>query len=188
MSFGPYMTISNIMANCSSNSSAESDSVLPYTDTKPVGAADFYAAINATFRFIEKQFGIDGLRRYWTDLGQRYYAPVSDRWQAGGLTAVAAYWRAFFAAEPEAEVEVIETENEVQVEVHTCPAIRYLRAHNREIVPCFCQQCAFVSAVIGSRSGIEVRLSGGNGTCTQRFAHTGHFSEPQNLEDIARTS
>ena len=49
---------------------------LPYTDTKPVGAADFYFAINATFRFVLGSFGMEGLRRYWTDLGTQYYAPV----------------------------------------------------------------------------------------------------------------
>ena len=86
------------------NSSA--DPPLPYTDTKPVGAADFYAAINATFRFILERTGLEGLRRYWTELGRGYYAPVSERWRAGGLPAVAAHWRAFFAAEPAAKVAV----------------------------------------------------------------------------------
>ena len=74
-------------------------SPLPYRDTKPVGAADFYFAINATFRFILQRFGLEGLRGYWTDLGAQYYAPVSAAWQQRGLPGVAAYWRAFFAAE-----------------------------------------------------------------------------------------
>jgi hypothetical protein len=161
------------------------DSPLPYTDTKPVGAADFYAAVNATFRFIEGQFGIAGLRRYWTELGSKYYAPVTKRWREGGLPAVADHWRAFFAAEPEANVEVTQDANEVVVAVRTCPAIRYLREHGREIVPCFCQHCHFVSAAMGAGAGIDVRISGGNGTCTQRFAKSGCFSEPQRLEDIA---
>ena len=30
---------------------------LPYQDTKPQGAADFYFAINATFRFIHARLG-----------------------------------------------------------------------------------------------------------------------------------
>ena len=69
------------------------DAPLPYTDTKSVGAADFYMAINATFRFVLKKFGMDGLRRYWTDLGTRYFAPVTEKWKGGGLSAVADYWR-----------------------------------------------------------------------------------------------
>ncbi len=163
-------------------------SPLPYTDTKPVGAADFYAAVNATFRFIERKFGIEGLRRYWTEMGSRYYAPVTERWRAGGLAAVAEHWRAFFAAEPGAVVEIRREESEVVVEVRTCPVITYLRGHGREIVPHFCQHCHFVSAAMGSGAGIEVRVCGGNGTCTQRFAKAGFFPEEQRLEDIATAS
>ena len=161
---------------------------LPYTDTKPVGAADFYTAVNATFRFIEKQFGQEGLRRYWKELGQRYYAPVTQRWREGGLTAVAAHWRAFFAAEPEADVVVTEDAGEVVLNVRTCPAIHYLHEHGRKITPCFCQHCHFVSAAMGEGADVEVRIRGGNGSCVQRFAKAGHFTEPQRLEDIVTAS
>lgn len=69
-----------------------------YKDTKPVGAADFYFAINATFRFILKRFGIEGLRKSWKDLGYHYFAPVSVAWKKYGLQGVASYWKAFFQA------------------------------------------------------------------------------------------
>ena len=159
------------------NSSA--DRPLPYTDSKPVGAADFYAAINATFRFLLERTGLEGLRRYWTELGRGYYAPVAERWRAGGLPAVAEYWRAFFAAEPAAVVEGETRPEEVVVRVQSCPAIAYLRAHGRTITPCFCQHCHYVSAAIGEAAGIEVRIAGGAGDCVQRFAKAGHFAEPQ---------
>ena len=174
------------MENSSKTSSVEpTSSVLPYTDVKPVGAADFYTAVNATFRFIERKLGPAGLRRYWLDLGRHYYAPVTQRWLTGDLVSVAAHWRAFFAAEPGAEVEVHETDQEVVVEVKTCPAIRFLREHGREIAPCFCQHCYHVSTAMGEAAGIEMRLSGGNGRCSQRFAKSGFFPEAQKEEDIA---
>jgi hypothetical protein len=127
---------------------------LPYQDTKPVGAVDFYLAINATFRFILGRLGIDGLRRYWQELGSRYYEPVTARWQAGGLPAVAAYWRAFFDAEPGGDVEVEQLPDEVRLHVRTCPAIKHLRAQGREIVSCFCQHCHFVSDAIAAPAGL----------------------------------
>lgn len=177
------------MENSSETSSADpANSGLPYTDVKPVGAADFYTTVNATFRFIERKLGQEGLRRYWAELGRGYYAPVTQRWLAGGLAAVAAHWRAFFAAEPGAQVEVNEVDREVVVEVRTCPAIRFLRENGREIVPCFCQHCYHVSSAMGEAAGIEIRLSGGNGSCTQRFAKTGHFPEVQKQKDIATAS
>ena len=171
-----------------SSTSPAAPSPLPYHDTKAVGAPDFYAAINATFRFIERRFGMEGLRRYWVDLGRAYYAPVSLRWKQQGLVGVAEYWRAFFAAEPAAEVTVHATENEVAVEVRKCPAIHYLRQHQREIVPHFCQHCYFVSQAAGETAGVEVRVTGGNGACMQRFAKRGSFVGSQDLSCITLAS
>lgn len=157
---------------------------LPYRDTKPVGSADFYFAINATFRFLLDRFGVEGLRRYWTDLGKQYYAPVSAAWQQHALPGVAAYWREFFAAEPGADVQVREDGEQVIVEVAVCPAFRHLRAHQRQIVPCFCQQCFFVNEAIAAPAGFTVRVAGGNGRCRQTFLPRDADVPPQDLGEI----
>ena len=157
---------------------------LPFGDAKDVGAADFYFAINATFRFIEKRFGREGLRRYWQELGASYYAPVTAAWKRGGLAAVADYWRAFFAAEPGAEVEVEATGEGVTLEVRVCPAIKHLRAHQREIVPCFCQHCYYVSEAAAAPAGLTVRVEGGNGACRQTFVALRAEAAPQDLAQI----
>lgn len=168
---------------------SQAASSLPYTDTKPQGHADFYFATNATFRFILRRFGHEKLRQYWQDIGSGYYKPVSDNWQRGGLAAVADYWRAFFAGEPGAEVEVITTpEDEVRLEVRTCPMIRHLREHGREIVPCLCQHCWFVSEAMAAPAGITVRITGGNGACAQRFFSASRNEPVQKLEDIKEAS
>lgn len=161
---------------------------LPYTDLKPVGAADFYCAINATFRFIQGRFGEEGLHRYWTEIGQDYHRPVSLRWQEGGMPAVAAHWRAFFQAEPGGEAVVEESVDEVKVSVAVCPAIHHLRQHGREILPAFCQHCYFVSEAIAAPAGMTVRVCGGNGSCTQRFTKLASKPAPQRMEDIATAS
>ncbi|MBP6507442.1 MAG: hypothetical protein KA257_07740, partial [Opitutaceae bacterium] len=99
-------------------------SELPYVDTKPQGSADFYYGTNATFRFMLERLGREGWMRYLEELGRGYFSPVNDRWKAGGLPAVARYWRAFFAAEPGAKVEVQELPDRVEVCVQECPAIK----------------------------------------------------------------
>jgi hypothetical protein len=159
-------------------------SPLPYTDTKPVGAADFYFAFNATFRFIERKLGKEGLRRYWRDLGTRYYAPVTARWQKGGLTAVADYWRAFLKAEPGAEVEIEQAKDEVVLQVKTCPIIKHLRDNQRAIMPDFCEHCYHVSEAMAAPAGLCVRVQGGNGRCTQRFSTQKLL--PQDFNTITR--
>jgi len=162
----------------------EGSSVLPYTDTKPVGAPDFYFAINATFRFILQTLGEESLRRYWTELGSRYFAPITQRWRREGLPGVAAYWRAFFDAEPGSEVDVVPAQSTVVLEVKVCPAIRHLRGHRREIVPCFCQHCYFISEAMAAPAGLTVRIEGGNGSCRQIFAQRETNLPPQDLANI----
>jgi hypothetical protein len=157
---------------------------LPFTSPQKVGAADFYLAINATFRFIEKRLGRDGLRRYWQELGSGYYAPVAAAWKRGGLPAVGAYWRAFFDAEPGAEVQVDVTPDRVSLDVRVCPAIKHLRANAREIVPCFCQHCYYVSEAMAALAGLTVRVEGGNGACRQTFLPRHPALPPQDLAQI----
>lgn len=163
-------------------------SPLPYTDTKPVGHADFYFAINATFRFIQRHQGEGALKQYWRDMGLNYCRPVTKRWLEQGLTGVAEYWRAFFQAEPGAEVEVIESGDEVRLEVKRCPAIHHLREHGREIVPVFCQHCYFVNEAMAESAAMTARLCGGNGTCSQRFLKQAAGMPPQKMEDIVTAS
>ncbi len=76
----------------------------------------------------------------------------------------------------------------MRVEVKTCPAIKHLRDQGREIVPCFCQHCYFVSEAIAAPAGLTVRVRGGNGSCVQRFIKRDAALEPQRLEDIAEAS
>ena len=160
-------------------------SSLPYTDAKPVGAADFYFVINATFQFILDRFGPERLRQYWEELGTGYFSPVSNRWKEGGLEAVAGYWRAFFDAEPGSEVEVSCGQDHVTLEVKRCPAIAHLRQHGRSIIPCFCQHCYFVSESMARPAGLTVRIAGGNGVCRQTFHRRAAAPPAQDLSAIA---
>jgi hypothetical protein len=164
------------------------ESLLPYRDTKPVGAADFYFAINATFRFILGRFGEEGLRAYWRDLGEQYRAPVARTWRRLGLPGIAAYWREFFAAEPGAEVSVTAEPDRVVLDVAVCPAIRRLHEGGREIVPCFCQHCYFAGEATARRAGFTVRVEGGNGACRQTFYPAAASIPPQDIARIAEAT
>lgn len=160
-------------------------SPLPYTDTKPQGSADFYFATNATFRFILGRLGAEGWRRYLEELGREYFAPVNRQWRDGGLPAIARYWRAFFAAEPGARVEVTEQIDRVEVCVHECPALKHLRAGGRDIVREYCQHCYILGQARAGASGFTMRLAGGNGTCRHTFASPAVGLPPQSPGEIA---
>lgn len=161
---------------------------LPYRDTKPQGSADFYFAINATFRFILGRLGAEAWRRYLAEMGRDYFAPVNAAWRQGGLRAVASYWRAFFAAEPGAVVEVIESDDRVEIVVKECPAIKHLRAGQREIVREYCQHCYHLGVARAETAGLTMRLAGGNGACRHTYAQPGVFVAPQEMSAIAEAT
>jgi len=149
---------------------ASSDSPLPYRDTKPQGAADFYFAINATFRFIADKLGPDGWVSWLRDMAADYYRPVWEQWRRGGLDSVARYLDAAFAAEPGAVYRVLQQPDEVVLEITECPALKHLRAHGREIVPFYCQHCQHQFGTMAGLAGLSMALRGGNGSCTQVFS------------------
>ena len=97
---------------------------------------------------------------------------------------MADYWRAFFAAEPGAEVRVEASPGQVSLEVGVCPAFKHLRAHGRTIIPSFCQHCCFVSEAMAAPAGFTVRVQGGNGACHQTFLPRASAPSPQDLTQI----
>lgn len=161
---------------------------LPYRDVKPQGAAGFYSGINATFRFFLKRFGEAGWKRYLEELGRGYFAPVNRQWRAGGLGAVARYWRAFFAAEPGAEVQVKELPDRVEVRVTQCPAIKFLREGKREIVREYCRHCYYLGSARAEAVGLTMRLAGGNGACVHTYARPEAALPPQDMAAIAEAT
>lgn len=137
-----------------------------------MAAPDFYFALNATFRWIDEQYGEDALIQYWEAMGREHFAAQTQRFAQGGLPAVEEYWSSFFAEEPGGVVAVRLDGEAVLIEVTTCPAIKHLRAHQREIMPRYCQHCQVVSQAMCEGADIAVEVTGGGGSCQQRFSHS----------------
>lgn len=158
---------------------------LPYQDTKPQGAPDFYFGINATFRFIIDRMGESEWIRYLQEMGRSYFKPVNELWREGGCAAVALYWREFFAAEPGSDVEVKECAEHVEVRVNVCPALSHLRKGGREPVAQFCQHCWYLGEARAKEAGMTMRLEGGNGSCVHRYYSSSACApEPQEMTAI----
>ncbi len=167
---------------------AKIQSALPYRDTKAQGAADFYFAINATFRFIIEKFGIDSWKQYLETMGRSYFEPVNRGWKSGGLEAVAAYWKEFFAAEPNVVVDICRDENEVVLNVVSCPALNHLRAHGRTPVKQYCQHCYYLGQARAQEADMEMRLTGGNGVCQHRYIAKTRGLAPQSMDAIKKVT
>jgi hypothetical protein len=134
-----------------------------------VAAPDFYFAIHATFRYLHDHYGKETLIDYWRSLGREYYRQRIERWRSGGIEAIAADWREYFAEEPGAEVQVSIADQSVVLDIRTCPAIKHLRTHGRDIVPYFCEHCDHMCGAMAEAAGFRFVRSGGDGSCRQQF-------------------
>ena len=134
-----------------------------------MAAADFYYAINATFRHIHRCYGREGLYRYWRTLGREYFGDLIERFRSGGLGAVEDYWREFFEAEPGGQVTVTGEDSTVVIEVQECPAISHLKANGREVMELYCRHCEVINTELARGAGMEFHMSGGDGACRQVF-------------------
>jgi hypothetical protein len=130
---------------------------------------DFFFATNAIFRHLHDRYGKEALVEYWRGLADEYYGDRVEAWKSGGLPAVAADWQAYFAQEPQADVEVVLSDKEVELRVRVCPAVKHLRDCSRPIVPYFCEHCDHTCGAMAQRAGLEFERSGGMGSCRQRF-------------------
>ncbi len=138
-----------------------------------MSAPDFYFALNAIFRHILEGHGKPALIDYWQCLGREYYQRRIGAWRSGGPAALASDWRAYFAREPQAEVDVLQHEHGVELVIRVCPAIKHLRDHGRDIVPCFCDHCDHTCGVMAQEAGYSFTRAGGMGSCRQQFARKG---------------
>ena len=141
-----------------------------------MSAPDFYFAINAIFRHLHDDYGKEALVDYWQSLGREFYRERVQCWRNGGPEAIAADWRAYFAQEPQAEVESVAQGGVVVLNVKVCPAIKHLRDQCRDIVPYFCEHCDHVCGVMAEEAGYDFERTGGMGACRQRFIKRGSRS------------
>ena len=134
-----------------------------------MSAPDFYFAVNATFRHLHDRFGKAALVDYWTSLGREYYRGRAQRWREQGPAAMAEDWRQYFLNEPQADVDVVVTDQAVNLDVRVCPAIKQLRDCRRDIVPYFCEHCDHVCGAMAQAAGYTFERMGGMGSCRQQF-------------------
>src|SRR6266542_549905 len=131
-----------------------------------MSAPDFYFAVNAMFRHLHDRFGKAALIDYWRSLGREYYRQRTDKWRAGGATAIADDWRDYFSREPGADVRVERPdESTVDLDIRVCPAIKHLRESGRDIVPYFCEHCDQICGAMAEAAGFTFQRSGGMGSC-----------------------
>lgn len=134
-----------------------------------MSAPDFYFAVSSIFRHIHDHHGKQTLVKYWRDLGREHYAQRWRKWRDQGLPAIAQDWQDYFSHEPGAELDITTQADRVVLDIHTCPAIKHIRAHNRHLPEYFCEHCDHICGSMAEEAGFQFIREGGMGSCRQSF-------------------
>ena len=131
---------------------------------------DFHGALSFALKYLEDTDGPEAVTEYLQQVGNIFFAPLSDRLKKDGLPVLESHFRSVF--EKEHGAFTMTHQGEVLVlEVHECPAIAYLKQNDQLFSERFCETTVVLNETIcrnaGFRSSCEYEP--GQGRCIQKF-------------------
>ena len=87
---------------------------------------DFHGSTNGAIEFITTRYGREGLRQILRETAHKVYRSIHQKLKAGDLSELAEHWRYFMERE-QAEFELKQTADGLELTVRVCPAVRHLK-------------------------------------------------------------
>jgi hypothetical protein len=131
---------------------------------------DFHGGLSFGLKFLEEQYGVEGMEEFLSTLGGTVYKDLSDDLGKRGLIALRAHWRRIFDLE-EGDIDMQMDGDTLVLHVKRCPAIHHMKEQKYAIAPHYCEHTRIVNESICRPAGFEatVEYDQENGTCVQRF-------------------
>ena len=131
---------------------------------------DFHGALCYAIKYLDENFGAKGTRRYLQQLGETYFAPLSEAMKTRGLAALEDHWRKVFTLEG-GKFELRYDGDVLVLTVRECPGVAHLKRIGKFYTPRFCETTVTVNETICRRAGYECscEYESGAGRCVQRF-------------------
>ena len=132
-----------------------------------ITALDFFGVYCATFEYIERTYGHEALEKYWAEyIADRFLAHLEALVAEKGIEGMKEYW-GHTLAEEEAGYEITATEDSFRIDMHDCPALRWLREHDRMTYDDYCAHCPALYKRIMNRNGYsyQYEYDPGAGRC-----------------------
>ena len=86
---------------------------------------DFHGALNTTVEYIVKYYGREALREIFFNVGQKVYKSIHESLKRGDASELLEHWNYFFSREGN-DFKIIQSKNEITLEVSKCPAVEHL--------------------------------------------------------------
>lgn len=89
---------------------------------------DFHGALSAGIDYLDDRYGADAVREYLRGFAVSFYAPTVEAVRERGLPALREHFERIYAIEGATPI-IRMTDDELVIEVESCPAVSHMRAH-----------------------------------------------------------
>ena len=128
---------------------------------------DFHRTTNGTIAYLRKTYGEDFLDETFKRTARGVYRSIREDLLAGDPSQLVEHWRYFFEREG-GEFEIEESDGEIRMTVHRCPAIAHLQRKGIDVDPAFCRQTIVINEALAEGSPFEITTEVlGGGQCVQ---------------------
>ena len=130
---------------------------------------DFHGTTNTTLNYVAEKYGVDALKKILRKTGRDVYKSIHEKLLKGDASELLEHINWFYFRE-KSKYRLNVSENEIELEVFECPAIRHVRKLGLEPSEFACLQTSEVNAGMceGTLWTSEVEILG-EGHCVQIF-------------------
>lgn len=136
---------------------------------------DFHGALSASIDYLHDTYGEEAVRQYLWQFAKSFYAPLTSALNSHGLAAIKEHFSRIYAQEGgTARFDL--SENELRIEVDTCPAVTHMRHQGYPVAKLFRETTGTVNRAIcdGTPFAAElVKYEEESGRSIQRFYRRG---------------
>ena len=131
---------------------------------------DFHGGLCYGIKYIEDNYGQEGLKEYLKQVGKAVYQPLSKALKEHGLAALEKHWQAVFGKEG-GKFSLGYEGDKLVLRVEECPAVSHLKKTGQFFTERFCETTAVVNETICEQAGYDCscKYELGEGRCVQKF-------------------
>ncbi len=108
---------------------------------------DFHAALSTALFYLEETYGADAVRDYLRQFATAFYSDLKRDLVKRGLVALQEHYARIYQIE-QGDVRFDLTRNTLTMHVAACPAVTYMREHNRPVSPLWSETTRVVNDAI----------------------------------------
>jgi len=118
---------------------------------------DFHGALSVGLDYIAEQYGEEAVRDYLRQFATTYYAPLTEAIRQRGLVALAEHFERVYQLEG-ANPRISLTEDDLFIELESCPAVAHMREHGYSVSPLFFETIKTVNEAICQGTAFAAEL------------------------------